>query len=96
MRYTQYCGLTQATYQVRPKLAAMNLKKLALCKWAYHFRPFSCSSLMLKSRVLYARIRLFRQALVCRPYRRAHQEERFYQVTPRLGRTSRSIMSLGS
>lgn len=62
MRYTQYCGLAQATYQVRLKFAAMNLKKLALCKWAYHFRPFPCSSLMLKSRILYARIRLFRQA----------------------------------
>ena len=30
------------------------------------------------------------------PIQAAHQEGRFYQVTPRLGRTSRSMMSLGS
>ena len=33
MRYTQYRGLAQVTNWVKPKLAAMNLKKLADWKW---------------------------------------------------------------
>lgn len=33
MRYTQYRGLTQVTNWVKLKFAAMNLKKLAKCKW---------------------------------------------------------------
>jgi len=37
MRYTQYRGLAQVTNWVKLKLAAMNLKKLALRKWNDHF-----------------------------------------------------------
>lgn len=37
MRYTQYRGLAQVTNWVKPKFAAMNLKKLANWKWKERF-----------------------------------------------------------
>ena len=37
MRYTQYRGLAQVTNWVKLKFAAMNLKKLAMWNWMYHF-----------------------------------------------------------
>jgi transposase len=62
MRYTQYRGLTQVTKWVRLKFAAMNLKKMAKWKWRFSTFPLYFAVFALKSRILNARIRLFRQA----------------------------------
>lgn len=59
MRYTQYRGLTQVTNWVRLKFAAMNLKKLARWKWNDSHSTTHNALLILKSRILRVRIRLF-------------------------------------
>jgi transposase len=62
MRYTQYRGLAQVTKWVRLKFAAMNLKKLAKWKWRTPVSQFYFAIFVMKSRILNARIRLFRHA----------------------------------
>jgi transposase len=62
MRYTQYRGLAQVTKWVRLKFAAMNLKKLAKWKWRTPVSRFYFAIFVMKSRILNARIRVFRHA----------------------------------
>ena len=51
MRYTLYRGLTQVTNWVRPKFAAMNLKKYALRIWSENRKGGFSSFYLVFSRV---------------------------------------------